>query len=179
MKPAELAYRADVGVTTIYRYLSGNRAPHADILERLASALSCSTDELLGLSPIEHALEVPDLHIVHLPLLHTPQDVGEASQTMAVPAFALPDLPLDVLAVVVPDEAAPDLCPDDLVIIARRHEWTDGNLLSVIVGDHLLIRRGYREPDGRVLVVGREISDRARIRERDVVGRVMTSTRSH
>lgn len=174
---AELARAAQLTEATVYRLEAEGREPRAATLHAIARALNVSADELLGLAPVEPAWEVPDLSLVQLPLLRTPTDVGEAHHTMDVPRFVLPDLPLDVLAVVVPDEAAPDARPEDLVIIARGHEWTDGDLLTVIVEDQLLIRRGHHEPDGRVLVVGRDISDRARIRDREVVGRVMTLTR--
>lgn len=176
---AELARATRVTESTIYRLEAEGRKPRSDTLQAIADALDVSADELLGLAAVDRLLEVPDTSTVQLPLLRTPRDaVGGNPEMVDVPRFALPaELPLDELAVAVPDEAAPDLRPDDLVVIARRHDWEDGDLICAIVEDRLLLRRGYHEPKGQAMVVGRDFSDRARISERDVVGRAMTLTR--
>ena len=179
MQPRDLAYHADVGVTTIYRYLSGDRAPHSDILHKLASVLHVSTDELLGIEPRSiRPLEVSEAEMVQLPLLRTRRDVTEGTTEMVeVPRYTLPpDLPVESLCVVLASEDTPDLLPEDLVVAARDHDWSDGDLLAVLIGDEVHVRRVVRE-GAEVLAVGPRIELRDRVPLSDVVGRVMTYTR--
>jgi hypothetical protein len=175
MQPRDLAYHADVGITTIYRYLSGQRAPHSDILQRLAHALAVPTDELLGLENARPA-EEPDLRMVKLPLLSSSSG-GES--TMMVPRVALPEIDHESLAVALADADAPELTPGEIAIVARDHPWEDGDLVVVEDAGDYIIRRAYAEPDDQVLIVGAELSTRQRLPRSDVIARVMTSIRHY
>src|SRR5690554_6622158 len=83
---------------------------------------------------------------------------GEAS-TMIVPQAALPEnIGRAELAVVIPDDAAPDLSPRDTVILARDHPWEDGDLLVAALDGDYVVRRAYTEADDRILLVGADMS---------------------
>src|SRR5690554_6146835 len=149
---AELARRSELTESTIYRLEAEERKPRSDTLQALASALDVTTDELLGLEPLP-AVSVEDgrPRTVNLPLLTS--DSGEAD-SMEVPIYALPEgIDQERLVAVVPDEGAPALQPDDLVIAACDHDWRDGDLLVARLDGRIVVRRGYREAaDASVLL---------------------------
>ena len=47
MTMAELARRAEITVTSVFRYEHGDRRPKADILLRMSKALNVSMEELM------------------------------------------------------------------------------------------------------------------------------------
>ncbi|MGD9495495.1 MAG: S24 family peptidase [Armatimonadota bacterium] len=98
-----------------------------------------------------------------------------------MPVMALPD-GIDaesVVAATVSDDAcAPEIRQGDLVIIARDHPWSDGDLVALIHKSHLLVRRAFHEGQ-QVLVVGADLSDRHTLAAQAILGRVVSSVRFH
>ena len=176
----EVARKADLSESTVYRLEDDDRCqPQLDTIAALAQALNVPADELLGIEPRNmRPLEVSEAEMVQLPLLRTRRDVTEGTTEMVeVPRYTLPpDLPVETLCVVLASEDTPDLLPEDLVVAARDHDWSDGDLLAVLIGDEVHVRRVVRE-GAEVLAVGPRIELRDRVPLSDVVGRVMTYTR--
>lgn len=176
---ARLARETEMTEGAIYKIEGNpNAQPTPDTITALARVLTVSADELLGLEPngkLTGLIEIPPGDWVTIPMLTTAagMDTGEE---ISVPSLCLPDgVDHDRLAalVVADDACAPDLCHDDLAILARDQPWSDGDLIVVPIDGQLLVRRGYQEVTD-VMLVGADLSDRRRLPRDQVVGRIMS-----
>jgi len=183
MQPRDLAYHADLGTTSVYRYLSGERTPHSDVLRKLADALDCTTDELLGIDkPSQPAADLNETKPSHvgIPLRRT---ITQVEGEYAVPIEHLPsDVSHDQLdAVPAADDAcAPEVQPDDVAIVQRDADWSDGQLVAVADPEGvLLIRYAWADGDDHIRATGTSPAVHMSLPADSVWGRVRRLIRAY
>jgi len=183
MSVSQLARAAKLTENTIYRLEGKGRKPRADTVQALAAALDVSADELLSIDkPSQPAADLNETKPSHvgIPLRRT---ITQVEGEYAVPIEHLPsDVSHDQLdAVPAADDAcAPEVQPDDVAIVQRDADWSDGQLVAVADPEGvLLIRYAWADGDDHIRATGTSPAVHMSLPADSVWGRVRRLIRSY
>lgn len=169
----DVADAIDVSRPTYAQYESGARGMNTDILIKLADFWGVSTDEILGRSEENEAINVSDHSISE----QSPTLVPESEVMIPVVAslrcgFDTAGLPYDyndekpvprsyilkwgksiVFNEAVGNSMLPTIRPRDLMICVPGDAWEDGDIVIIDVNDTDTVKRIYRAKDGGIDLV--------------------------
>lgn len=141
IRQSEMSDALGASRSAIAMWENGHREPPLDMLRRIAACLHVSLAELLSDSA---APELAPVQTRKLPLLNTAEPVPAIE---SAPRMDVSDADCDIALRVSDDSMAPTLIPGDTVFLRTIPPSADGQIVAVLLGGKLCLKRLYRSND--------------------------------
>lgn len=143
---AEMSEALGASRSAIAMWENGHREPPLDMLSRIAAVLHVSLAELLSddASPV-----LTPVQTRKVPLFNTAEPMPAID---TAPRLDVSDADCDLALRVADDSMAPTLLPGDTVFLRSIQPASDGQIVAVLLGGKLCLKRLYRSIDACTLL---------------------------